>query len=515
MPPAMAGTENFDRKSYSSNFQPGSGFGAAGANRLRANSKSAYLHLNARALSTLSELTHGIQARKGLLLLTGEIGTGKTALVTQLRDWLDKQSVRTAFIFNPLLDTNEFFDYMLSEFGIRLPARENGFRLFSNWLYGLHRSGKSAVLIVDEAQGLSVPVLQALVPLLNLEMDQERLLQIVLVGQPDLNEKLKRPELRPLMQRVAVRSTTAALSYEELQTYLEARAHATGSSGQADFTPEALHSIFIYSRGVIRVVNLLCDHALMNAQEHNARPVPAAVVEQVARKFELDELRPVAPVTTSFAPASLAANHEAPAVPDLNTIAALRNELILGAAKPAQAEGFHGREIPFVTPIGRTNPVGSAPAAAGPVKTSPATVHPIAPASRVTRGWFAAPAWRAWIPKWYRDLPTHLGKTHEQEKSAAHQSTAATLHKERAWIAPSPWRAWIPHRHSRPTAHTEEVHEHLRSWHSHHGHRLASGDYKSLFSEVSQGAKYATFELFRWLREPMHAQRQRRVSSSR
>jgi general secretion pathway protein A len=260
-------------------------------NPFNVNPDPRFLYLTSRTQEALDQLTYGIQNRKGFILLTGEVGTGKTTLVNYLLDWLRHQKMSTAFIFNSHLSTDQLFDFILTEFGIPID-----FRLRSNMLLGLNqwlierfRAGDTAVLIVDEAQGLSFELLEEIRLLLNLETDAEKLLQIVLVGQPELEDKLKRPELRQLRQRITLRCYTAPLTLEESCGYIADRLRIGGATGDSIFAYEAIEAVHFYSRGIPRIMNLLCEHALINAYVEQFNPVPAGMVEEAARDSLLDE----------------------------------------------------------------------------------------------------------------------------------------------------------------------------------------------------------------------------------
>jgi general secretion pathway protein A len=269
------------------------------ANPFSTSSDPTSLVWTTRARKAFDDVAQSIESRRGLILLTGEAGTGKTTLINQLRGWLRKKSMPTAFIFNPLLDPDNFFRFALAEFGIRLDhfSPTNPLVRLQGWLLECYRAGETPVLIVDEAQSLSLPLLEALVLLVNLEMGQEKLIQIVLSGQPELNEKLKRPELRKLHQRIALRCATASFTDEEFRTFIESRLRSAGSDGNPVFSAEALDSIQLYSRKIPRVINLLCEHAVIDACAEQARPIPARIIEEVAHRFQYDSFRPVAPTT--------------------------------------------------------------------------------------------------------------------------------------------------------------------------------------------------------------------------
>jgi type II secretory pathway predicted ATPase ExeA len=242
-------------------------------------------------------LTYGIQNRKGFILLTGEVGTGKTTLLNRLLDWLRGQRVATAYIFNSRMDVNHLFDFMMADFEIPCESREKSQILLrlNQWLLERYRAGETAVLIVDEAQNLSPDVLEEIRLLTNLETSTEKLLQIVLTGQPELEEKLKMPSLRQLRQRITLRCRTSPLTLEETFGYVAERLRIAGANGEPIFSKEAIQTVQTYSRGIPRVVNLLCEHAMINAYVDGLRPIPAHLVEEVAREFQLDEIGPVAP----------------------------------------------------------------------------------------------------------------------------------------------------------------------------------------------------------------------------
>jgi type II secretory pathway predicted ATPase ExeA len=193
---------------------------------------------------------------------------------------------------------NQLFDLIMAEFEIPCESREKSQVLLrlNQWLLDRYRTGETAVLIIDEAQNLSGEVLEEIRLLTNLETSTEKLLQIVLTGQPELEEKLKLPQLRQLRQRITLRCRTAPLTLEETFGYIAERLRIAGANGEPIFSKEAIQTTHMYSRGIPRVVNLLCEHALINAYVDSVRPVSAQLVEEVAREFQLDEIAPVAPV---------------------------------------------------------------------------------------------------------------------------------------------------------------------------------------------------------------------------
>jgi general secretion pathway protein A len=259
------------------------------ANPFNMNPDPRYLFLTRHTEEALACLTYGIQSRKGFVLLTGEVGTGKTTLVNKLLEWLRMQQVATAFIFNPRLNTAQFLDYMMADFAIACDSQSKSqilLRLY-NWLLDRYRAGETAVLIVDEAQNLSDEVLEEIRMLTNLETFTEKLLQIVLVGQPELDQKLKQPQLRQLRQRLALRTRTHPLTLEETSAYVQQRLRIAGANGQEIFDPEALVAIHRYADGIPRIINLLCEHCLVSAFVDQQKVIAASVVDSVAAEFDL------------------------------------------------------------------------------------------------------------------------------------------------------------------------------------------------------------------------------------
>jgi general secretion pathway protein A len=255
-----------------------------------------YLFLTPHTQEALACLTYGIETRKGFILLTGEVGTGKTTLINKLLEWLHKERVFTAFVFNPRLSVSQFFDFMMADFGIPCESRQKGQMLvkLNQWLLDRYQAGERAVLVVDEAQNLSPQMLEEIRLLTNLETSTEKLLQIVLSGQPELEQKLKQPELRQLRQRITLRAKTRPLTLEETHGYILERMRIAGAENPDIFSPEAVAVVHRYARGIPRVTNLLCEHALVSSFVDQKNPVPAEIVEEVARDFDLDVVDPLA-----------------------------------------------------------------------------------------------------------------------------------------------------------------------------------------------------------------------------
>src|SRR5271169_1568904 len=265
-------------------------------NPFNVNPDPRYLFLTQNTQEALACLTYGIETRKGFILLTGEVGTGKTTLINKLLEWLHKERVSTAFVFNPRLSVSQFFDFMMADFGIPCESRQKGQMLLklNQWLLERYQAGERAVLIVDEAQNLSPQMLEEIRLLTNLETSTEKLLQIVLSGQPELDQKLNQPELRQLRQRITLRAKTRQLTLEETRGYIQERLRIAGAENTEIFSPAAIEAIHRFARGIPRVTNLLCEHSLINAFVEHQKPIQKETVEEVAKEFQLDMIDPVA-----------------------------------------------------------------------------------------------------------------------------------------------------------------------------------------------------------------------------
>ena len=284
-----------------------------------------YLFLTRHTEEALACLRYGVQSRKGFVLLTGEVGTGKTTLIHKFLESLRQQEVATAFIFNSRLDVPQFLDYMMSDFGIPCNSKSKSKLLirFYDWLLDRYRAGETAVLIVDEAQNLSEELLEEIRMMTNVETSTDKLLQIVLVGQPELEQKIKLPQLRQLRQRLALRARTYPLSLEETKAYVSQRLRIAGSNGEQIFDPESLVAIHRHSNGIPRVVNLICEHCLVSAFVDQQKVVKVSVVDAVARDFDLSDENSLA----ATAPPAAAAPGKVELIEVLKTLTDLANRL--------------------------------------------------------------------------------------------------------------------------------------------------------------------------------------------
>jgi general secretion pathway protein A len=253
-----------------------------------------HIFLTRQTQKAFDDMAAGIRSRQGLILLTGDVGTGKTTLINSLLGWLEGEGTPTALIVNSHLEASELFELMLDDFGVSDRGQGGSACARLNaWLLELHRAGRTAVLIIDEAQGLPSHTLEEIRLLLNLETPAGKLLQIVLSGQPEFEQRLRRTELRQIHQRVAIRCRTAPMTAEETRACIQQRLRSAGAGDGSMFSVEAMDSAFFYSRGIPRIINLLCEHALLEALATGTRPVPSSMIEDASRELQFDLDRPV------------------------------------------------------------------------------------------------------------------------------------------------------------------------------------------------------------------------------
>ena len=248
----------------------------------------------ARHNEALAALYYGVRSHKGVVVVTGEVGTGKTLLLRcLLQSFKTSSEISFAYLFNSRLSATEFLHYTALDFG--LPVNEHQAKstlLFDLSKYVTSRGlqGLTTVLIIDEAHQLSIDLLEEIRLLSNLETNEDKLLQIVLVGQPELDIKLDSFELRPLKQRIALRAHLAPLDEHETVKYIDDRlAVARGASRCAPlFSPEAVKAIYHYSRGFPRLINTICESALITGYARQLQTIPMDVIAGVARDFHLN-----------------------------------------------------------------------------------------------------------------------------------------------------------------------------------------------------------------------------------
>jgi type II secretory pathway predicted ATPase ExeA len=238
------------------------------------------------------QLLYGISNREGFMVVTGQPGTGKTTLCRDLLEKLDRNKTHSALVFNPFLNAHEMLGALLTEFGVTVPPQASRKELLdrlNQFLLAQIVLGKSCVAIFDEAQHLSTEFLEQIRVLSNLETDQEKLLQIILVGQPELLEKIRTPSMAQLDQRISIRCRLSLLSEQETDRYIHHRMNVAGGRGQVRFEPKAITEIHRASTGVPRLINLVTDRALLAAYTEQSRDIKPAHVRKGVQALRGEE----------------------------------------------------------------------------------------------------------------------------------------------------------------------------------------------------------------------------------
>ena len=238
----------------------------------------------------LACLQHGIASRKGFMVLTGEVGTGKTTLLRHTLNALHRTRIHSAFIFNPRLDIVDFLEFVLSDFGLTPVSRNKSSMLIqlNRWLIERFRQGEICVIVVDEAQNCSWDLLEEIRLLTNLETSSQKLAQIVLSGQPELEDKLRQTNVRQLRQRIALWCRTKPLTVMQTAEYISGRLRIAGTTAEI-FLPDAIQLIHKASRGIPRVINLICENALIFAYVDQFHQVPASVAYAAIQDLNLED----------------------------------------------------------------------------------------------------------------------------------------------------------------------------------------------------------------------------------
>ena len=249
-----------------------------------------FLFPTPRHNEALASLYYGVTAHRGFVVLTGEVGTGKTLILRSLLGLLQRRDVAFALIFNPTLSPLEFMRYILGDFGLPVAgkAKDELIHVLNDFLVQRHQRGLTTILVVDEAHHLSPEILEEIRLLTNLETSQQKLLQIVLAGQPELDQKLDSYELRQLKQRIALRCHLDALSLDETMKYMGRRLQISGAPVVGQIFPEAaIEAVFRYSRGIPRLINTICENALLAGYAKQAATITPEIIDGVARDLRV------------------------------------------------------------------------------------------------------------------------------------------------------------------------------------------------------------------------------------
>jgi general secretion pathway protein A len=249
-----------------------------------------FLFSTPRHNEALASLYYGVRARKGFVVLTGEVGTGKTMLVRCVLELLRRTGVAFAYVFNPSLSALEFIRYIAGDFGLPVAgkAKDELVLSLSAFLVERHQRKLATLLVVDEAHHLSPELLEEVRLLTNLETTQQKLLQIVLAGQPELDEMLDSFELRQIKQRIALRCHLEPLNLEETRGYIQRRLQIAGVAPDIMiFSEPATSAIFRHSNGFPRLINTICENALLSGYARRVAVIPAEVIDEVAHDLRL------------------------------------------------------------------------------------------------------------------------------------------------------------------------------------------------------------------------------------
>jgi general secretion pathway protein A len=251
----------------------------------------AFLYRSAQHEEALANLIYGVQSRKGFIVLTGEVGTGKTTMLECLRDYLEQAGVEFAFVFNSRINSDQFFEMIAYDLDLRCTRASKTEVLFAlnQLLIQQANEGRTSVLIVDEAHNLEWDVLEEIRLLGNLENPRiGKLLQIILSGQPELDRKLDAPNLRQLKQRIVLRCSLQPLTLKESSEYIESRLTHCGVPNQTIFPEPVLAEIHLRTQGIPRLINAVCDNLLLNAFAVESKTVTIDMLEEVSKDMRLE-----------------------------------------------------------------------------------------------------------------------------------------------------------------------------------------------------------------------------------
>lgn len=246
-----------------------------------------FIYLSKNHKESFAHLLYGINNHYGFIELIGEVGTGKTTVLRTLLSQLGDEHYRSALIFNPGIGGVELLRSINQEFGLKSNSEYTNELLadLNRFLLAENSKGTTVVLVIDEAQNLRPDVLEQLRLISNLETENDKLIQIVLAGQPELEELLARPELRQLNQRIAVRYRLRSMSMDETRSYIRRRMEVAGETGGVSFSLFAIRWIYLYTRGVPRMINILCDRALLVAYGDEKRRISSGIVTRAIREI--------------------------------------------------------------------------------------------------------------------------------------------------------------------------------------------------------------------------------------
>jgi general secretion pathway protein A len=246
-----------------------------------------FLYLSESHKEALAHLTYAVRERKGFTVITGEVGTGKTILVQTLLSKLDGNT-KTAYLFNPMMGSTDFLHYICQDLGLKSQKKSKGQHLsqLHKFLMSCYSKNETVVLIVDEAHKLDPKLLEEVRLLTNLETSKNKLLQVILIGQPELNEIMEKPEFRQLKQRVSLRYHVQPLNKEDTKKYVRKRLRIAGTFNLNIFTPKAINKIYQYTKGIPRLINIVCDNALLMGYATDQKVIGRKIVHEAIKNLD-------------------------------------------------------------------------------------------------------------------------------------------------------------------------------------------------------------------------------------
>jgi general secretion pathway protein A len=342
-----------------------------------------YLYLTPTHREALTAIQYGISARRGIVVVLGEAGTGKTTIVRSAIRALKRSDVRHVYLTNPMLTRAEFLKFLSQAFKLDPATAECKVDLIRDLTAQLrrqHAANRATVLIVDEAQSMPHELLEEIRLLANIETPSAKLLQVVLLGQPELADRLNDPSLRQLKQRIAIRCALKPLDLKATAAMIAGRIRVAGGKPAELFTSRAIELVYLHSGGVPRTINVICDNALLSGYAADVKPIGGNIIEEVCREFDL----PRRPTILTSGPAT-AADHEPVSVPRSSSPEPGATQVTPAtplAAEPkesAAAEPTTPTPAPVPVTMTRSNEKASASVPSAPIEPRPVVANSQAP----------------------------------------------------------------------------------------------------------------------------------------
>jgi general secretion pathway protein A len=314
-----------------------------------------FLFLTSRQREALSNLQYGLTTPRGLTLLIGEAGTGKTTLVQAALADVSAANVKVVLMSNPTLTRSEFYEFLARAFSLTEAAGESKTRFLFELrreLQERHKAGYTSALVIDEAQSIPYELLEEIRLLSNIETTTTKLLNVILAGQPELSDRLNDTSLRQLKQRISLRCMLKPMELAETASYIAGRLRIAGGRPEHVFTREAVSAVFLASGGLPRTVNVICDNAMIGGFAAQVKPINAAFVEEVCRDFDIKKTAVSSPEPVSSLSDQDAAHEAAPDRPHLVSPAHVDPPQVPAAAS-GEAPAFESSVTPMFGAVTR------------------------------------------------------------------------------------------------------------------------------------------------------------------